>query len=176
MIALRATARLQQKLDHLEELLLDPDWAANVVVFYQLRSLALRCQRKLAKFAEQLKQQREQRQDDEDDDGFPRMQYAAGERTVARALDVSVEIAVGPVVDRATGRAHQQRAEHEREHHVVARPPTGRDEQRPQRGPQQQQRADRAVQPREPSVQPHALARDEHRMRSVRRRHRGRPT
>ncbi len=57
-----ATARLQQKLDHLEELLLDPDWAANVVVFYQLRSLALRCQRKLAKFAEQLKQQREQRQ------------------------------------------------------------------------------------------------------------------
>lgn len=57
-----AAARLQQKLDHLEELLLDPDWAANVVVFYQLRSLALRCQRKLAKFAEQLKQQREQRQ------------------------------------------------------------------------------------------------------------------
>ncbi len=60
-----ASARLQQKLDHLEELLLDPDWAANVVVFYQLRSLALRCQRKLAKFAEQLKQQREQRQHNE---------------------------------------------------------------------------------------------------------------
>ncbi|HEX2138428.1 MAG TPA: hypothetical protein VHG33_01830 [Woeseiaceae bacterium] len=57
-----ATARLQQKLDHLEELLLDANWAANVIVFYQLRSLALRCQRKLAKFAEQLKQQREQRQ------------------------------------------------------------------------------------------------------------------
>lgn len=57
-----ATARLQQKLDHLEELLLDPEWCANVAVFYQLRSLALRCQRKLAKFAEQLKQQREQRQ------------------------------------------------------------------------------------------------------------------
>lgn len=57
-----ATARLQQKLDHLEELLLDADWAANVLVFYQLRSLALRCQRRLAKFAEQLKQQREQRQ------------------------------------------------------------------------------------------------------------------
>lgn len=57
-----ATARLQQKLDHLEELLIDPDWAANVVVFYQLRGLALRCQRKLAKFSEQLKQQREKRQ------------------------------------------------------------------------------------------------------------------
>lgn len=57
-----ATARLQQKLEHLEELLIDPDWAGNVVVFYQLRGLALRCQRKLSKFAEQLKQQREQRQ------------------------------------------------------------------------------------------------------------------
>lgn len=57
-----ATARLQQKLDHLEQLLIDPAWARNVVVFYQLRGLALRCQRKLMKFAEQLKQQREQRQ------------------------------------------------------------------------------------------------------------------
>lgn len=57
-----ATARLQQKLDHLEQLLIDPAWARNVIVFYQLRGLALRCQRKLAKFAEQLKQQREQRQ------------------------------------------------------------------------------------------------------------------
>lgn len=57
-----ATARLQQKLDHLEVLLLDPQWAHNVVVFYQLRGLAVRCERKLAKFAEQLKQQREQKQ------------------------------------------------------------------------------------------------------------------
>lgn len=56
-----ATARLQQKLDHLEELLIDPDQSANVLVFYQLRGLALRCETKLAKFAEQLKQQREQK-------------------------------------------------------------------------------------------------------------------
>jgi len=56
-----ATARLQQKLDHLEALLIDPDWVGNAVVFYQLRGLALQCQRKLSKFAEQLKQQREQR-------------------------------------------------------------------------------------------------------------------
>ena len=56
-----ATARLQQKLDHLEALLIDPDWVGNAVVFYQLRGLALHCQRKLSKFAEQLKQQREQR-------------------------------------------------------------------------------------------------------------------
>jgi hypothetical protein len=57
-----ATARLQQKLDHLEALLIDPEWAGNAVVFYQLRGIALRCQFKLSKFAEQLKQQREQRQ------------------------------------------------------------------------------------------------------------------
>ena len=56
-----ATARLQQKLDHLEALLIDPDWVGNAVVFYQLRGLALHCQRKVSKFAEQLKQQREQR-------------------------------------------------------------------------------------------------------------------
>lgn len=57
-------ARLQQKLDHLEELLVDPAWAHNVLVFYQLRGLAIGCQEKLATFAEQLKQQREQRQYD----------------------------------------------------------------------------------------------------------------
>ena len=56
-----ATARLQQKLDHLEELLIDPESSANVLVFYQLRGLAQRCELKLAKFAEQLKQQREQK-------------------------------------------------------------------------------------------------------------------
>ena len=57
-----ATVRLQQKLDHLESLLIDPECAGNAVVFYQLRGVALHCQRKLGKFAEQLKQQREQRQ------------------------------------------------------------------------------------------------------------------
>jgi hypothetical protein len=55
-------ARWKQKLDYLEELLVDPDWAHNVMAFYQLRGLALRCQQKLARFAEQLKQQREQKQ------------------------------------------------------------------------------------------------------------------
>jgi hypothetical protein len=56
-----ATARVQQKLEHLENLLLDPEWVYNIVTFFQLRALNLRCQSKLAKFAEQLKQQREQR-------------------------------------------------------------------------------------------------------------------
>lgn len=56
-----AAARLQQKLDHLEGLLVDRAWAGNVIVFYQLRGVAMRCERKLARLAEQLKQQREQR-------------------------------------------------------------------------------------------------------------------
>ncbi|MDH3350555.1 MAG: hypothetical protein OEM51_03330 [Gammaproteobacteria bacterium] len=57
-----ATARVQQKLDHLEQLLHDPEWVYNVAIHYQLKHLDLRCQSKLEKFAEQLKQQREQRQ------------------------------------------------------------------------------------------------------------------
>jgi hypothetical protein len=56
-----ASARLQQKLDHLEGLLIDPEWARSVLVFFQLRSVALRCENKLARFAERLKQQREQK-------------------------------------------------------------------------------------------------------------------
>lgn len=56
-----SVARLQQKLDYLEELLLDPVNARNVLIHYQLRGMSLRCRKKLEKFAEQLKQQREQK-------------------------------------------------------------------------------------------------------------------
>lgn len=59
-----ATARIVQRLEHLENLLVDPQWVHTVVVFYQLRALNRRCQGKLAKFAEQLKQQREKRRRD----------------------------------------------------------------------------------------------------------------
>ena len=55
------TARIQQQLDNLEGLLVDPEWAHNVVVYYQLRGLGKRLERKLARFAEQLKQQREKK-------------------------------------------------------------------------------------------------------------------
>lgn len=54
-------ARLQQKIDHIEDLLIDPQLAHNVIVFYQLRGLGKKCERKIARFAEQLKQQREQK-------------------------------------------------------------------------------------------------------------------
>lgn len=57
-----ANARIQQKLDHLEQLLFDPEWVYNVIVYYQMKQLNVRCQGKLEKFAEELKQQREQRQ------------------------------------------------------------------------------------------------------------------
>lgn len=59
-----ATARVTQRLEHLESLLVDPEWVHTVVVFYQLRSLNRRCQSNLAKFAEQLKLQRENRRRD----------------------------------------------------------------------------------------------------------------
>ena len=55
-------ARMQQKLEHLENLLLDPDWVYSVVTFFQFRRLNLHCTNKLARFAEQLKQQREKKQ------------------------------------------------------------------------------------------------------------------
>lgn len=57
-----ATARVQQKLEYLEKLLLDPEWVYNVILYYQFRNLNLRCQSELAKFAERLKQGREKRQ------------------------------------------------------------------------------------------------------------------
>ena len=56
-----AVERVQQKLDHLEALLLDPEWVHNVVVFYQMRRIAVHCEAKVERFADQLKQQREQR-------------------------------------------------------------------------------------------------------------------
>jgi chromosome segregation ATPase len=56
-----AIERVQQKLNHLEALLLDPEWVHNVVTFYQLRRLSAHCEARLERFAEQLKQQREKR-------------------------------------------------------------------------------------------------------------------
>jgi hypothetical protein len=56
-----ATARVQQKLEQLENLLLDPAWVYNIVTHFQLQGLNLKCQAQVAKFAEQLKRQREQR-------------------------------------------------------------------------------------------------------------------
>lgn len=56
-----ATARAEQKLEQLENLLLDPDSVYGTLTYFQLRGLNLKCQAHLARFAELLKQQREQR-------------------------------------------------------------------------------------------------------------------
>jgi hypothetical protein len=56
-----ATARIQQKLEQLESLLLDPASVYSTITHFQLRSLNHKCQSKVAKFAEQLKRQREQK-------------------------------------------------------------------------------------------------------------------
>jgi hypothetical protein len=55
-------ARAQQQLLQLENLLSDPEWVHSVAVSYQLRALNAHVERKVKRFAEQLKQQREQRQ------------------------------------------------------------------------------------------------------------------
>jgi len=73
-----ATARVQQELDHLENLLLDPEWVHNIVTCFQLRGLNLRCQAKLAKFAEQLKSQREQRQQSQLVDDWNELRHEEG--------------------------------------------------------------------------------------------------
>jgi hypothetical protein len=57
-----ATARVEQKLQHIENLLLDPEWVYNVVTHYQLRGLESRARRRLERFAEELKQKREKKQ------------------------------------------------------------------------------------------------------------------
>ena len=54
-----AEARLEQKYESLESLLLDPEWVYSVVVHYQLRALNESLKRKVMRFAEQLKQQQE---------------------------------------------------------------------------------------------------------------------
>ena len=61
--------------------------------------------------------------------------------------------AVGPVVDRAAGRAHQQRCPTTKiDSSARLRPARARDPQRRQRRPQQQQDADRLVEPHQPLV------------------------
>ncbi|MBT8091412.1 MAG: hypothetical protein KJN77_00125 [Gammaproteobacteria bacterium] len=54
--------RVEQKLGHLESLLLDPEWVHSVATFYQLKAVADRCHKQLKHFAEQLKRKREKQQ------------------------------------------------------------------------------------------------------------------
>ena len=75
-----------------------------------------------------------------------------GERAVAGALDVRIEVAVGVVVDDAARRAREHHADDEDHQHVEVRDAVLGEPQRPQRGPQEQQGADRLVEAHEPFV------------------------
>ncbi len=55
------TAKANQNLVHLEQLLGEPGSALSILVHYQLRGLGQRCEGKLARFAEELRQQRERK-------------------------------------------------------------------------------------------------------------------
>lgn len=95
-------------------------------------------------------ERQDQREGDERQHGghgqrLPGRDQAGGQRPFPGALDVLVEVAVGPVVDRAAGRAHQDGADHEDRHQRRRRVPIRRHPHGPQRRPQQQQRADRLV-------------------------------
>lgn len=99
------TARMQQKYEHLENLLLDPEWVHNVVTFYQLRALNNICKEKLARFAESLKRQREQRQ-------HSRMLEAWNDKRRGEAQ--SVETAIGELRMRVHMLEDQLQAERHR--------------------------------------------------------------
>ncbi|MNF81466.1 hypothetical protein D3C84_637380 [compost metagenome] len=73
----------------------------------------------------------------------------AGQRTLAGALDVAVDAAVGEVVDRAAGRAGEDHAEGEDQQVGQRRHAACSDPQRGEGRPQQQVDADRPVQARQ---------------------------
>ena len=77
---------------------------------------------------------------------FALADLAAGERALPGAFDMLVDVAVGIVVDGASGGAHQRRAERKDQHDMPGRVPLARDPQSPQRRPQQQQNADGTMQ------------------------------
>ena len=70
---------------------------------------------------------------------------ARGQGPLGRALDVTIKVDVDVVVDDASGRAHEQRAERENPDQPPSGSTASRDPERPQGRPQQQQRADRLV-------------------------------
>src|SRR2546423_1483425 len=88
--------------------------------------------------------------------GFASAHHSRGERSISRALSVSVIAPVGEVVHHAAGRAHEEGPQREDPHDPPLRLAVTREPQRPQRRPQQQERADRFVEPHQALVQPHS--------------------
>jgi hypothetical protein len=106
-------ARAQQQLLQLENLLLDPEWVHSVTVFYQLRALNAQMERKLARFAEQLKQQREQRQ-------YRRILEAWNEQRNAEAMSVAAQLKeVRDRIQRAGAELHAVQARYSATNRVL---------------------------------------------------------
>ena len=100
----------------------------------------------------QHQHQRHQRQGHKQPHRLIRADQACGQRPVASSLDMTIEIAVGPVVDRTARRSHQQRTDAECDEFVERRGAVGSDEKRPERGPQEQQCSDRTMQSQQASI------------------------
>ncbi len=86
------SARVQQQLDRLEQMLLNPKDAPNVLAHYQLKGLANRCHRKLAKFGEQLKQQREQKQQNQRITDWNKQRFQESRVAEKRLADLRSEL------------------------------------------------------------------------------------
>jgi predicted lipoprotein len=90
--------------------------------------------------------------------GFTRRYLASGQGPLAGTLDMQVDVTVGVIVDRATGRTHQEHTTDKNEQHpAIGRTLSGYRE-RPQRRPQQQVAADRLVEADQPRVEAQFLA------------------
>ena len=100
----------------------------------------------------QHQRQRQRQQQREGAERLPHRQFAAGQRAVAGARNLRVNVAVGVVVDDATGGAHDEGAGDEYRDDDRIRPPVRRQPQRPQGRPQQQERADGPVKARQPEI------------------------
>ena len=84
-------------------------------------------------------------------------QLASRQRASRRALDVTIDMAIGVIVDDTAGGPHQKDPRDHRQQRPQRRHASRGQPQGPQGGPQQQQSADRLVHPRQLPVSPPTL-------------------
>jgi hypothetical protein len=105
----------------------------------------------------QYEQERAKAQSRRQQQCFLRAHRADSQRPVFCALDMGIKVAVGIIIDNATGGAHQHRAQHEYHQDMWAWHSFGSQPQAPKRWPQQQQYANRLIQPHQLLVMNEAL-------------------
>jgi hypothetical protein len=109
---------------------------------------------------EQQQQRRERAERCSHRHGFQRADISPRDDAVGRAFDIAVEAVVSGVVDRTSGRAHQERAQNEDGEQQRARHAGGGNPKRGQGWPEQQQRADRLVESDQAGVKRQATGGD----------------